>query len=261
MYQEERMLHILKYLDTHQRINIEEICSLFNVSRDTARRDLVRLEEQNSIIRTRGGALLSTAKLTIPSYNDRLNTVSSEKKQIGQLAATLIRDGERIILDSSTTVQACAEFVEATRCTVITNSINQADILSDKEDMIIHLLGGQLQTQHRYVYGSGAIETLSHYFAERAFIGIGSISAKGLTSLTVEEGRIKHKMMQQAEMVVILADHSKFGRELFYKFADLSEIDLIITDQAPNTEMTELLKQHEVELWIAGHPQPKELSI
>ncbi|WP_458119729.1 DeoR/GlpR family DNA-binding transcription regulator [Paenibacillus sp. Z6-24] len=261
MYQEERMLHILKYLESHQRINIEEICSLFHVSRDTARRDLVRLEEQNSIIRTRGGAMLSTATMTIPSYKDRLNTVSSEKKKIGQLAATLIRDGERVILDSSTTVQACAEFLEAAGCTVITNSINQADILSDKEDMTIHLLGGQLQSQHRYVYGSEAIEALSHYFAERAFIGIGSISAKGLTSLTVEEGRIKYKMMQQAEMVIILADHSKFGRELFYKFADLSEIDLIITDRAPSAEMTELLQQHEVELWIADQPQPKELSV
>lgn len=261
MYQEERMLHILDYLSEHRRITIEDICQLFQVSRDTARRDLVRLEEQNSIIRTRGGALLSIGKITIPSYKDRLNTVSTEKKQIGHRAAQLIKGGERIILDSSTTVQACAEFIDAPGCTVITNSINQADVLSDKQDISVHLLGGQLQSQHRYVYGSAAIETLSHYFAERAFIGVGSISAKGLTSLSVEEGRIKHKMMQQAEMVVVLADHSKFGRELFYKFADLSEVDLIITDRSPDPSMQELLEQYEVELWVADPSFTKELTI
>ncbi len=261
MYQEERMLHILEYLGKHQRITVEDICRLFQVSRDTARRDLVRLEEQNSIVRTRGGALLSIAPLVIPSYNDRLNTVSAEKKQIGRRAAQLVQLGQRIILDSSTTVQACAEFIDAPGCTVVTNSINQADILSNKQGIFIHLLGGQLQSQQRYVYGSAAVEALSHYFAERAFIGVGSISDKGLTSLTVEEGRIKHKMMQQAEMTIVLADHSKFGRELFYKFADLSEVDLIITDRSPSPEMLELLDQHEVELWIADQSLSKELSL
>lgn len=261
MYQEERMLHILAYLKNHQRINIEDICQLFDVSRDTARRDLVRMEEQNSIIRTRGGALLPSSEMVIPSYQDRLNTVSLEKKSIGKVAASLISDRDRVILDSSTTVQACAEFLDATGCTIITNSINQADILSDKEDITIHLLGGQLHTQHRYVYGSAAIERLSHYFVQRAFIGIGGISAKGLTSVSDEEGMIKHKMMQQADIVIILADQSKFGRELFYKFADLSEIDLIITDRAPTPEMAELLKQHEIEVHIANQPILKEMSL
>ncbi len=176
MYQEERMRSIVDYLQAHKRITIEEICSLFQVSRDTARRDLVKLEEQQAIIRTRGGALLPAAPYEIiKDYNERLLAVSKEKQQIGRIAAQLVRSGERVILDSSTTVQACAEMWVAADTHVITNSINQADVLSSKPGVSIHLLGGQLQKEHRYVYGSSVTDTLARYQADKAFIGTGGI--------------------------------------------------------------------------------------
>ncbi|WP_226001058.1 DeoR/GlpR family DNA-binding transcription regulator [Paenibacillus sp. BJ-4] len=250
MYQEERMLQIVEYLQLHKRISVDDICEIFNVSRDTARRDLVKLEEHQKIIRTRGGALLPSLHDSIRNYNERLLTLSAEKQAIGQLAANMIRDKDRIILDSSTTVQACAEKLNVQECSVITNSINQADVLSGKEGVSIHLLGGRLQKEHRYVYGSSVIATLSHYFVDKAFIGVGGIAPHGLSVYHEEDGMLMHQMMKQADQVIVLADHTKFGKKFPYRFAGLSEVNTVITDRLPDAEMLEIFQHHDIEVIV-----------
>lgn len=259
MYQEERMQLIMNHLAHSHRISIEEIMNQFDVSRDTARRDLIKLEEQDLIVRTRGGALLPSPIKEFKNYKDRLVTVSEEKKKIGKLAAALVRKGDRIILDSSTTVQACAEFLHAEQCTVVTNSINSADSLSEKDAVDIRLLGGILHKEHRYVYGASVIETLSNYYVEKAFIGVGGLTMDGL-SADDEEGKVKRKMMEQAETVIVLADHSKFGRNYFYKFADWSMVDVIITDKLPSAPMMNFLEKQKVEVLIPDSNEDQEDS-
>ncbi|SDX29806.1 DeoR/GlpR family DNA-binding transcription regulator [Paenibacillus sp. PDC88] len=254
MYQEERMQLIMDHLANSGRISIEEICSIFEVSRDTARRDLIKLEDQDLIVRTRGGALLPSPIQEFKNYKDRLTTVSNEKKAIGRLAAALVRKGDRIILDSSTTVQACAEYLHPQDCTVITNSINSADLLSDKDSIQIRLLGGILHKEHRYVYGASVIDTLSNYHVEKAFIGVGGVTTDGLSS-DDEEGKVKFKMMEQADTVIVLADHSKFGRNYFYRFADWSMVDIMITDRSPDKEMLDFFKKNQVEVLIPDDDQ------
>ncbi|MGG1616478.1 DeoR/GlpR family DNA-binding transcription regulator [Paenibacillus sp. NRS-1782] len=130
------------------------------------------------------------------NYKERLLTVSSEKQIIGQIAADMVRDGNRIILDSSTTVQACAERLHVQECSVITNSINQAEVLSEKD------------------------------------------------------GMLKHQMMKQADQVIILADHSKFGKNLPYRFADLYEVDIVITDRLPDPAMLDVFRRYDVEIIV-----------
>ncbi|WP_018887725.1 DeoR/GlpR family DNA-binding transcription regulator [Paenibacillus massiliensis] len=249
MFQEERMQLIMEYLRKHQRISADDIVTLFDVSRDTARRDLIKLEEQDALVRTRGGAILPSAHGEYRSYNDRLQYVSEEKRAIGKLAAALVRKGDHIILDSSTTVQACAEYLHQKDCTVITNSIHSADTLSNHSAVDIHLLGGRLQKEQRYLYGPSVFEALDHYYVNKAFIGVGGVARQGLYS-GVEDGKIKHKMMQQAEQVIVLADHSKLNRRSMYRFADWSHVHLFITDQPLSAEWREFLEKQQVEILI-----------
>ncbi|GLB59673.1 DeoR/GlpR family DNA-binding transcription regulator [Cytobacillus sp. NCCP-133] len=251
MYQEERLLEILNYLEMNKRISVEQICGLFQVSRDTARRDLVKLEEEKKIIRTRGGAILPSSRHEIKDYENRLKMVSSEKKRIGQVAASLIQNGDRIILDTSTTVQACAEHMDQVSCTVVTNSINQAELLSSNQNADILLLGGKLQKEHRFLYGTSVIDKLSQYQADKAFIGVVGLSVDGLTLAHEEDGMVKRKMISQADEVIVLADHTKIGVIEFFKFAELSDIDILITDQMPEKGFTDLLKRFNVDLLIA----------
>ncbi|CDQ40573.1 MULTISPECIES: DeoR/GlpR family DNA-binding transcription regulator [Virgibacillus] len=252
MYQEERLVSIIEFLKQHNRISVDQICSLFHVSRDTARRDLVRLEEEKAILRTRGGAILPSYRDEIKSYSNRLNFVSEEKKRIGRTAAKLIFPSDRVILDASTTVQSCAEQLENLNCTIITNSINQAEVLSNKSKLNIHLLGGTLEKDHRYLYGSTVIDKLSEYLVDKVFIGVVGISEHGLTIAHEEDGVVKRKMMEQAKQVIVLADRTKLGITDFYRFADLQDIDILITDQIPPPSFRDLLIKYKVELLTAN---------
>ena len=258
LYQEERLVLIMDFLKKHNRISVEQICSLFDVSRDTARRDLVRLEEEKSIVRTRGGAILPSVRDEIKNYTNRLTIVTEEKRIIGNKAASLIYPGDRVILDASTTVQACAEQMENMDCTIITNSINQAEVLSSKPEINIQLLGGTLQKEHRFLYGSTVLEKLSEYHVDKVFIGVVGISENGLTIALEEDGLVKRKMIQQAKQVIVLADHTKLGLTDFFRFADLQDIDLLITDQTPSKEFRELLRKNNVELLTANFEEGDE---
>ncbi|KKI89129.1 DeoR faimly transcriptional regulator [Bacillus sp. SA1-12] len=251
MYQEERLRLIIDYLKKEKRISVDEICKIFDISRDTARRDLVRLEEEKAIIRTRGGAILPSTKHIIKDYSNRLSLVSEEKKRIGKKAAELINSGDTIILDTSTTVQACAEHLMELECTIVTNSINQADLLSKNPHARIQLLGGEFHKEHRYLFGTSVIEKLSQYHVDKTFIGCYGLSENGITVAHEEDGMVMHKMMQQADQVILLADHTKIGVTGYFRCSTLQDIDLFITDQEPDESFQELLKKHGVELLIA----------
>lgn len=252
MFQEERLRLILNHLSKSKRISIDEICELFDVSRDTARRDLVKLEEDKAIIRTRGGAILPSPQHDIKDYVNRLSIVSDEKKQIGKKAASLIYPGDYIILDTSTTVQACAEQLADMKCTIITNSINLADILSQNSQAHIQLLGGELHKEHRYLYGTSVIEKLSEYHVDKAFVGCVGISERGVTVAHEEDGKVMQKMINQADQVILLADHTKINVTGYFRCAHLNQIDLLITDKEPAEEFQDLLLSHGVEILITA---------
>ncbi|TDG00698.1 DeoR/GlpR family DNA-binding transcription regulator [Paenibacillus piri] len=253
MYQEERLIEIVKYLEKHKRISIETICELVDVSRDTARRDIIKLEEQGHILRTRGGAILPTLSKTIANYNERLRdeTTTSSKRAIGKLAASLLHDGDYLLLDASTTVQSAAEQIETRGHVVITNSIDIAGILNQKEGISIHLLGGVLHPEHRYIYGSRALEMLGDYYVHKLIMGIGAIAEDGITTPHEEDGYILKEMMRRADQVVLLADHTKFGKRQFHRISGLEKIDILITDREPDVSMKEAMLRHEIDIMIA----------
>ncbi|ULL14384.1 DeoR/GlpR transcriptional regulator [Paenibacillus sp. H1-7] len=253
MYQEERLIGILQHLEQHQRISIENICELFDVSRDTARRDIIKLEEQGSILRTRGGAILPTLTNKVANYSDRLSdeATTQSKKAIGRLAATLIHDGDYLLLDASTTVQSAAESISTQGHVVVTNSIDIAGILNRKEGIDVHLLGGKLHPEHRLIYGARALEMLKDYHVHKLLLGTCAITTDGLTNPYEEEGFLVREMMRRADQVILLADRTKFGKRQFNRISGLEQIDIIITDQEPNEEMKEALHRHEIDILIA----------
>lgn len=248
LYQEERMQVILAYLKKNKRINVDTICTLCDVSRDTARRDLVKLEEKGTILRTHGGAILPTLQKELKAYEDRLRYDSKEKKAIGKLAASLVHKGEKIIMNTSTTVLACAEFLNIDDCSIITNSIYLADILANKPGVKIHLLGGQLHQEHRYLYGLSTITMLSNYYTDKVFVGTGGITENGLTVGHEDDGFVMKKMIEQADQAIVLADHSKFNKKFFFKFAELSQIDILVTDQKPPERFMKIFNEHNIKV-------------
>ena len=251
MYQEERMQLILDYIKKNKRIGVEDICNLYKVSRDTARRDLVNLERQGLILRTHGGAILPKSKEECRNYSERLLYDVEEKHKIAKFSASLIKENDIVILDTSTTVQACAELLENIQCTAITNSINVADILSKKNNIKVLVPGGKLNSSHRYLYGTGTVSTLSNYFADKSFISALGVSEKGITVADDEDAAVMRKMVEQSEEAILLADHTKFNKTANFKVCDLSQIDFIITDKQPDEAFMKILHKNNVCLLIA----------
>ncbi|WP_426452055.1 DeoR/GlpR family DNA-binding transcription regulator [Paenibacillus sp. S-38] len=252
MYQEERLLAILQHMQQHHRISVEEICELFQVSRDTARRDIVKLEEQGGILRTRGGAILPSLNKDVPRFDDRLQSEKAVKEDIGRTAASLLQNGDYLFMDSSTTVLQAANYLSTTDHIVVTNSFDIAGVLSHRQGMTVHLLGGVVHPRHRFIYGARTLEMLRDYQVDKLLIGTSGITESGLTNPYEEEGYVMKEMMRRADQIIVLADHTKFGQRQFYRLAGLEAIDILITDREPETAMKQALLEHDIHIIITS---------
>ncbi|WP_169088798.1 DeoR/GlpR family DNA-binding transcription regulator [Paenibacillus sp. PL91] len=252
MFQEERINAIMEHLKQYQRVDIKDICQQYDVSRDTARRDLLKMEALGLIVRTHGGAVLPIKPKEIYEYKERLVRESGEKREIGHFAASLVNNGDFIMMDASTTVQFAAENLSSENNVVVTNSIDIADVLSRKNTVRTYLLGGELNARHRFLFGQSTLNMLADYQVDKLFLGACGITANGLSYPYEEDGVVKREMINRANQVIVLADHTKFGNQMFYKIAGLESIDLLITNQKPNQEMMDNLKEHQVELLVVS---------
>ncbi|GIP19794.1 DeoR/GlpR family DNA-binding transcription regulator [Paenibacillus sp. J22TS3] len=251
MNQEERIKSILDYLKSNLKISMEEICSLYEVSYDTARRDMVKMEQDGLIVRIRGGAMLPALTKHINSYKDRLENAEN-KRRIAHMAASIIQDGDYLLMDAGTTTQYTAEFLTTKNNIIVTNSIDIAAILCDKPEITIHLLGGELNTWHRYVFGPRAIEMLSDIKVDRLFLGACGLSLEGVFASTVEEAYMKREMIKRANQIILLADSSKFEKSLFHRVCQFDQIDMIVTDIEPEQSFDKIFKDFEVKVMIAS---------
>jgi DeoR/GlpR family transcriptional regulator of sugar metabolism len=250
MYQEERLRGILSILMKEKRISIEEICETFQVSRDTARRDLVKLDELGEITRTRGGAILPSSPLAFHSYEERKNIRTVYKDQIGKAGARLIRNGEQVLLDSSTTVQAVIDNWQSTSNRVVTNSVDIAASLTGKHGIELHILGGKIHDEQRFIYGATAIEALQQLHFQKVLLGACGVTLQGLSNPYEEETTLLRLMIQRAEQVIVLADHTKFNHQLFHSVCTLEDIDILITDEQPDDILKGKLEQLDVQIIV-----------
>ncbi|MFC4769120.1 DeoR/GlpR family DNA-binding transcription regulator [Effusibacillus consociatus] len=248
MFQEERLLSILDYLEKNRKITIPEICELFDVSKDTARRDLIKLQERNAIIRTHGGALLPSRQYEVQGFHERESIESSIKEKIGKKATAFVNDHDHLLMDASTTVQNLAKFLTATNITVVTNSIDLASILLDNEETTVYLPGGKLHPKYRHLYGPSTIEKIKEYRANKVFMGVSGITSEGLFYKNEDDGATIREMIARSEQVIVLADHTKFGKQLFYRVCGLEKIDILITDKIPDENLAMKLSELKVQV-------------
>ncbi|WP_160397732.1 DeoR/GlpR family DNA-binding transcription regulator [Paenibacillus sp. MMS18-CY102] len=253
MNQDERLKGIIGYLKENGKIRLEQVCELYQVSRDSARRDLVKLEEARLIVRTRGGAILSSPNLSTKPYEERLEN-KEIKQRIGKAAAALIQDGETLFLNASTTVQAAVEACAAKDIymTAVTNSIDAAAVLGKRPNGKVHLLGGQYNAWHRSVTGSQTIAMIREFRVQTLLLGACAITPDGLSSPQLEETYVKREMIVKADRVIVLADSGKYQQPFLHHVCGLDKIDVLITDAEPPAAVRELLDRYEVEIIIAN---------
>ena len=249
----ERRNEIEKLIIQNKSVLVVDLAKQFEVTTETIRGDLLKLEKQGVLIRTYGGATLAGNSEPELAVSER-DTVNYEgKRRIGQRASTLIRDGDTIFLDASTSAWHLARCIkERHGITVITNSNKIVSELGGCEGISIVGTGGELDHRNMSYVGRIAEDTIkNHYFADRCVFSCrGMTLSRGLVDSTEAEAEIKKAMIKNSENVVFLCDRNKLGKLGIPKIAGLESIDTMITDVKLDENWTEELDKNEVEIIV-----------
>lgn len=247
----ERRQKIMEKIRLDQKVYVADLAKAFKVTEETIRRDLEKLEAQDLLRRSYGGAILTESTSEDFSYKRRSTINSESKLAIAEKAARLIQDGDTIMMDSSTTCQALLQRLKEQKdITIITNSIRlMNDFMGSGFKMIC--TGGTMRESSCALTGSITSQTLEKYFVDFAFISCKGIDReKGIMESNESESRIKSIMIRQARKAVLLVDHSKFDKTAFVKCDDFSQIDTIVTDQLPAKEWQDFFHDQHLELIV-----------
>ena len=250
----ERQLKIQEIIKTQKTVKVEDLAAKLDVSPNTIRRDLTNLERQGVLKRTQGGAVVPEIQTqSRQSFDLRSGANLTEKECIGRFAATMVKPGSTIILDAGTSTQHLAEnLVNMQNLTVATNSMEVGYVLMTSPNITVIMSGGLLLGNSRALTGLPAEKFFTQISADQLFLGTCGVSLEnGLTNRNMHEISVKQKMIEVAREVILLADHTKFGKSALSPFAELSLIDKIITDQAPPKDIMDALESKEIEVLIA----------
>jgi DeoR family transcriptional regulator, aga operon transcriptional repressor len=234
---------IMQELLRSGRVSVEELAHKLHVSDVSVRRDLRRLEQQGLLRRDHGGAipvgpLLYVAFTHDSSFQEQIHHQAEAKRRIGLAAADLVRDGDAIALTTGTTTTHVARSLHKQRgILVLTNSINVAMELSNREGITVQVSGGLMRGVWFSLVGESAIQTIEQIFVDKVFIGVNGISVEhGLTDFHVDEAAVNKAMIRQAKQKIVVADHTKLGVLARYRICPIQEIDMLITDDQVSDE-------------------------
>jgi DeoR family myo-inositol catabolism operon transcriptional repressor len=250
-----RRQQIEEYVKTHGSASLDELCQHFDVSKNTIRRDMNELETRGLVKKVYGGVVWNHNETTlIPSIAQREVTMQEAKSKIARKAAEWVHDHDIIILDSGTTVvQMVEHLITRQNLTIITNSVPVLDATSAYEQFHVIVTGGDLYHPTASFVGMEAISWLKRLNARTVFLAATGISLiKGITNYSTIEAEMKKAMMEISERIILLVDHTKFDVVSLMTFADLKDIDVVITDTPPPENYRVYCAEHAVEIVVAN---------
>jgi DeoR family transcriptional regulator, fructose operon transcriptional repressor len=254
-------------------VTITELATHFGVSVDTVRRDLDELAAVGRLKRTRGGAVrndpLSSMEISV---TQRLSVHDTAKSRIGELAATLVEDGQTILLNGGTTPLAVLPHLAGRRnLTIVTNNLWASGRVPWECARDVYLIGGTVRPSAQVTLGpvefAGANGSHSHRIhADIALISVGGVAADlGYSTSNLQEARMLCEMMSSSRQVAVLADRSKFGKRTFAQIAALDAADIVVTDGPVDPELAEALATAGVAVMAVGETgrpgEDDELSV
>lgn len=254
MLKSDRLSQIQTMLNEYGKVEVSNLCRIFNVTEMTIRRDLNELENKNLAIRSHGGAIAPPENaLSERPYNIRINSHLKEKEAIAKLALPLIPDGSTVFFDSSTTVYCLARLLTNNQnLVIVTDTLSTALELNTRTNIHVICLGGELQKNTNSCAGMFAEKMLDSMHFDYAFMGLYGISEDGCLSTTsTVEFSLKRKAMDQAAHTVIMIDSSKLGTPNFLQMGNVSEIQTLITDSNMPASFIETCKNANVNVLIA----------
>ncbi|MCP4178025.1 MAG: DeoR/GlpR transcriptional regulator [bacterium] len=252
MFAEERRNKILDILDSNKEVNVKSLSDLFEVSEVIIRKDLKKLEENNQLQRTHGGAIPSRRHAVTSNINSRVIKINKEKIKIAELGFKQINNGDSILLDSSSINLEIAKLIHKStlQITVITNMLEIAHILAGTENISVICTGGHFHSKIGVFCGSLTIDNIKKFNVDKLFLGVAGINInKGyLSNFDIDEGKTKNVMIDISSQIYLIAETSKFYQDALYNFTSIDKIDKIITDSALEPELINKLNKYNIDL-------------
>ncbi|NFL07329.1 DeoR/GlpR transcriptional regulator [Clostridium botulinum] len=248
---------ILDYLKSNESINTNDLAEILEISPLTLRRDLQALDEQGLIVRYYGGAKLAndinnTENILKETDTDLL--LKKKKNIIAKYAADLIKDGDTVFINSSSTALLMLKYLGNKRVYIVTNN-GKALQVTIPPNVELVLTGGQVYERKQSLVGDFATYILSKITADKCFLGVSGITPdSGISTSVLQETLINHEMINRCNgPVYILADSSKVGRHHNFSSGDIEEISHLITDSDVDKNELNLLKEKNVDTIILDY--------
>jgi DeoR family fructose operon transcriptional repressor len=262
MFAEERQSMIAELVSDQSRVTVNELALRFDITPETVRRDLSALELSRHLRRVHGGAVaIDRLSMSEPSLEERQSQRHDEKARIADAALAMIPASTTgsIILDSGTTTELLADRLldwtptnPGDQLLVITNALPIAYKLAGNEAISLQILGGRVRGLTRAIVGTRTTQMLEAMRPDIAFVGANGVAADfGFSTPDSVEAAVKTAIVRSARRVVALADSSKLDQETLVRFAELGDIDALITDAPPSPNLAEALAAADVEVVIA----------
>jgi len=240
----ERAESIMRTLEKNGSAMVSELSEQLNVTEETIRRDLEKLEESKKIRRVHGGAyLFKSPELTVPDELRQLFFVE-EKRRIAARCVEMINERDSIMLDCSTTALAIAQMLKDSekKVTVVTNSFNIVQTLGSCDFVSVTCIGGVFKAETASFRGHMALSNLDNHFADKSFVSCTSLHMRfGATDHIESEAKIREAMLSHSEKRILIVDNTKFDMVSPYKISTLENLDYVVTDADMSEEWRAVL--------------------
>lgn len=241
MIKAERQDRVRQLLEAQGTVSVKEISDALGVSDMTIRRDLEELANLGEIERVHGGARSANGRSRSMlrreySHTEKRTKHAEEKLQIARAAVSLIEEDSTVFLGTGTTVEQMASILPSFHLRIITNSLSVFNLLENREDCELCLVGGMYRRRTAAFVGPTAESTLEALGIDTAFIGANGILGGGVSTSNMEEGHIQHLAFGKADARYLIADSSKIGKRDFYTFYHLSDLDAVVCEPEISAE-------------------------
>lgn len=228
----ERQQEIVRLTNLQGKVSVAELSQRFGVSEVTIRSDLAVLDSKRLLVRSRGGAMVNDDLSRELSLKEKRQKHSELKQRLGRAVAALIKDDERIILDSGTTTEeVAANLREHKNLIVMTNGLNIALELSQVDKVEVMMTGGTLRKKSMSFYGAQAEQALKNYQFDKVVLGVDGFDLKtGLSTHFEAEATLNRLMCEVSREVVVVTDSSKFERRGFHLICSVMQVHTLVTD-------------------------------
>lgn len=240
---ENRREEIVELVQLNGKVKVSELSERYNISEVSIRKDLEALEAEGHLSRIHGGAVGMNKLYVNMDLTERYKTNSAAKKAVAELVARFIDDNDTIMMNAGTTLTYVLRALRGKKnISIVTNSIQNATEAALYPSFNVILLGGELDSKYQFTYGQDAISQLQNYHATKCILSVDGITAEsGLTLYYSNEAELARKMIDCSDMLIVAADSTKIGKNVFARITDASKADVILTNKTDNhKELTKL---------------------